>query len=398
MQLWIILHKCLEICYGLYVKQFVPIKKDVILFRSIPDYADNARALAEYMVEKGYDKYYKIYFDVENLSEYKDCIKGITFVSCKNKYDLYKLSRMRLIISAGYTMETHNNLLPARYMKPGQYRVRLWHGCGYKDRNSIDKIKIRKFDAALVPGRLFVKPKAYYWNVDEKYIFPIGYPRYKWLQEKDNKAEKLINSFKNDNNTKVVVWMPTFRNDKNGKLVDSASITQFPLVESPMQWLELDDLCRERNVTLLVKLHRLQPEYDIPFDKFANIKKIGDDTFKKADVQMYQCLALTDALISDYSSVAIDYLIVDRPIAFALQDYEEYKRTRGFVFENPKDYMPGHHLYSFDDLKSFLTDVSANIDKYKDLRLKMDNEAIARSDDYCRDILETVGIRPLKLC
>ena len=107
---------------------------------------------------------------------------------------------------------------------------------------------------------------------------------------------------------------------------------------------------------------------------------------------MYEFLAQTDALISDYSSVAVDYLIVDRPIAFALQDYEEYKRTRGFVFDDPRELMPGHHLYSFQELKLFLSDVSADKDPYRENRKQMFNVAITRSDDYCLDVLNKVGI------
>lgn len=392
LKIWIIIHKCLECCYGLLIRCFIPIERNVVLLRSIPDYADNARALAEYMVEKGYSRKYKIYFEVSNPSKYENSVEEINFVSCKKKFDLYKLSKMRLMITAEYVLETHNNILPTRYKKKGQYRVRLWHGCGYKDRNSTDDVSVRKFDAALVPGRLFVGAKARYWNVDEKYILPIGYPRYNWLIKKDDKALVMINSYKIDNNTKVVIWMPTFRNDKNGKFVDSASITQFPIVADNNQWTELDGLCKEKNVMLLVKLHRLQPNYNIPFGCFSNIREIGDNDFENADVQMYKFLAHTDALISDYSSVAIDYLIVDKPIAFALEDYEEYKRTRGFVFDNPLDYMPGHHLYSFDDLKAFVSDVSANNDKFKSQRTQMYDEAITRSDDYCRDVLNKVGI------
>ena len=137
-----------------------------------------------------------------------------------------------------------------------------------------------------------------------------------------------------------------------------------------------------------MKLHRLQPDYNIPFDDFSNIKKINNDTFEKVDVQMYKFLAFTDALISDYSSIAVDYLIIDRPIAFALQDYEEYKRTRGFVFEEPRDYMPGHHLYCLNDLIGFISDVSLGLDPYKNKRLEMRNVAISISDDYCKDLLD----------
>ena len=385
-------HKMLERCWGGYIKKNIPIDKSVVLFNSKPDFADNARALAEYMLANGYTKKYKIFFDVDNLSKYKDSVKGITFVSCKNQRKWYKLQNMRLMITAGYTMFTHGPILSERHIKPEQYNVCLWHGCGYKDRSSNDNMDVRKFDMALVPGELFVKPKSYYWNVDEKYISPIGYPRYNWLMSKSANAEKLIRLFKNTEHTKVVIWMPTFRNDKQGKLTDSKNISQFPLVADEKQWKELDTLCQEKDIVLLVKLHRIQPDYGVPYDSFINIKKINDDTFEDHCVQMYEFLAQTDALISDYSSVAVDYLIVDRPIAFALQDYEEYKRTRGFVFDDPREFMPGHHLYSFQELKPFLSDVSADKDPYRENRKQMFNVAITRSDDYCLDVLNKVGI------
>ena len=381
-------HKYLEICYGYYLKHTASVDKSVILFYSKPDYADNARIMAEYMIKNGYAKKYKIYFNVSDLAKYKDTVDGITFVSCLDKNGWYKLQKMYLMITAGYIFETHGNLLSIRYKKPEQYRVRLWHGCGYKDRDSSDNVDVRKFDVALVPGELFVKPKAYFWNVEEKYILPIGYPRYNWLMSKDDSARNLADSFRNNSNTKLIIWMPTFRNDKEGKLVDSSNITKFPLVASREQWIELNRVCKEKNVVLLVKLHRLQPDYNIPFDDFSNIKKINNDTFEKVDVQMYKFLAFTDALISDYSSIAVDYLIIDRPIAFALQDYEEYKRTRGFVFEEPRDYMPGHHLYCLNDLIGFISDVSLGLDPYKNKRLEMRNVAISISDDYCKDLLD----------
>lgn len=65
-------------------------------------------------------------------------------------------------------------------------------------------------------------------------------------------------------------------------------------------------------------------------------------------------MGYSDALITDYSSVCVDYLIVDKPIAYTLDDYEVYKQTRGFVFEDPHEYMPGHHLYRFSDLERLL--------------------------------------------
>ena len=49
------------------------------------------------------------------------------------------------------------------------------------------------------------------------------------------------------------------------------------------------------------------------------------------DIPVNRILGKADALISDYSSAAIDYLILDRPIGFLLKDVEEYGNSRGFI-------------------------------------------------------------------
>ena len=108
---------------------------------------------------------------------------------------------------------------------------------------------------------------------------------------------------------------------------------------------------------------------------------------------MYKFIGMTDALISDYSSVAVDYLIVNHPMAFTLDDFEEYRSQRGFVFDDPRVYMPGHHLYSFQDLKGVITDVAVGKDDYQRKREQMYGEAICYSDKYCKNILDKLGIR-----
>lgn len=39
-----------------------------------------------------------------------------------------------------------------------------------------------------------------------------------------------------------------------------------------------------------------------------------------------------DVMISDYSSIVFDYLLLDRPVIYLIPDYEEYRSQRGFVF------------------------------------------------------------------
>ena len=365
----------------------------LIILRSFPDYADNARALADYMLENNYGQKYKIYFDVSDLQKVTWWNKNVPFISCESKIGTYYLSSLKKVYIAGYLMSTHRPILIRKRARKEQKIINLWHGCGYKDKSSSQGKFPANFDLALVPGKLFVAPKSHFWNISKENILPIGYPRYDWLKVKDSTAQQLLDSYKINQQSKVVLWMPTYRADKNGVYNETNTITQFPLIEKVERWYELDKVCSEHNVVILVKLHPFQKEYDIPFSKFNYIKEIDNSVFDNADIPMYKFIGLTDALISDYSSVAVDYLIVNRPMAFTLDDFEEYRSHRGFVFDDPRVYMPGHHLYSLQDLKGFLSDVAVGKDDYQSKREQMYDDAICYSDNYCKSILDRFGIQ-----
>lgn len=406
--LYVLIHKFVERLYAFFIKLLYPVDDSVIILRSMPDYSDNARALSDYMLENGYTEKYKIYFDVDNLSNYKNRIEGITFISSKTKIGFsiktkigfsskakircYRLSYLRLLLTAKYLLSTHELIIRRNIARKEQCIIRLWHGCGYKTRKQPKGKIVKIFDAALVPGPLFVKIKAQFWNVDEKYILPIGYPRYDWLRQKDNSAKRLIDTFKKNEYTKIVMWMPTFRNDKNQRFVYSNNITQFPLISNIDSWNELDRFCKDNNVAIIIKLHPFQENYPIPFDSFSSIHSISNDVFDKMDIPMYKFVGLTDALISDYSSIAIDYLLVNHPIAYTLDFFEEDIKTRKFIFDDPRKYMPGHHLYNFENLKSFVHDVSIGVDPYKPQREQLCKKAINPSENYCESILTQLGI------
>lgn len=79
-----------------------------------------------------------------------------------------------------------------------------------------------------------------------------------------------------------------------------------------------------------------------------------------------------DGLISDYSSIAVDYMLLDRPLGYVLTDLESYRNTRGFVFENPEAYMPGEKIYNLEDLKDYFSHIAVGEDPLK-----------KREEDYC---------------
>jgi len=305
------------------------------------------------------------------------------------RYNEFPLKSVKLYMESGYIMATHEFSIRKKDSHPDQVYIRLWHGCGYKDTEKKSDGTIL-FDKALVPGPLFIGTKAAFWNMPETAFLAKGLPRYDWLRSTTEKARHYADSLR-DRGGKLIIWMPTFRNNRAGDKPENI-ISTFPLLARQSDWEALDQVCREQKTVVLVKLHMVQKEYAIDFSRLTNIRKLTNDDFDAAGITMYDFLGATDGLISDYSSVAVDYLVVDKPLAFALDDFEVYRNTRGFVFEDPRVYMPGHHMYTREDLYRYVSDVAREEDPYRQKRLEMMEQGLYRSDGYCAEILRELGI------
>lgn len=377
----------------LLVRLFCHIDERAIVFESFPDYSDNSRAMSEFIVSHNDELHYKVYWKVREPKRMERLHPnaGVTF--CPSRWlGCLPLKSLKIFMTAKYLMGTHGIVLPKKYCMKQQILVRLWHGCSYKDRAQHDGEKPAVFDYACVSGKLFVKPKAYFWNCKEEKILPLGFARYDWLRSCSEKAKAMKRQFVSSGE-KVVIWMPTFRNDKKGRYNSYDLVSSFPLMIDEDCWKRLDYVCQRSHVILLIKLHPNQKEYSINFESLTNIHKIDQTYFDNADVPMYEFISVTDALISDYSSISIDFLVVDKPIAFTLDDYNKYKDKRGFIFkEDTLDYMPGHHLYQFEDLVNFIDDVAHGYDRYIAERCRVRKMAIADSSHYCLDIANAIGL------
>lgn len=371
-------------------RQLGGIDENVIVFMSIPDYSDNSKALSEFLEKNGYAEKYNIYWLVEDVAKSRALYKGnkVTFLPRFDKYHEFPLRSLRICMHAHYLIWTHYGLFHKNEAIKGQISFSLWHGCGYKDNNN-KRISSVRFDRCLVPGPLFVKTKAKFWRISEDFLIPAGYPRYDWLLNPSNKAKSYRNRILGDNKH-LIIWMPTFRNST--KSYAEGIISQFPIIHDEKDWMLLDEECYQKGVVILLKLHTIQKKYNIKFENFKNIINIDNETLDINEINLYELLSVTDGLISDYSSVAFDYLIVNNPIAYTLDDYEVYKNTRGFVFDNPKEYMPGHHLYKMNDLIQFVDSISLERDPYMEKRNKIKQEAIHDSSHYCQDIAKLLKL------
>lgn len=86
----------------------------------------------------------------------------------------------------------------------------------------------------------------------------------------------------------------------------------------------------------------MQDISDLKIKSVSNIRVLTGNDVKKLTVDNYRLMKDCDALISDYSSAAYDFLQCNKSIAYDFSDIQDYKL--GLSVDNPEDYMAGHYI------------------------------------------------------
>lgn len=364
-----------------------------IVMESRPDFTDNARALYDYMIEKNYNKKYHIIWLVDSPEFYKEYrCKNVKFVRKFGKYH-----RSRTVAAYYYTLKSKYVIFThaCRWVEKknkNQMYLNLWHGCGYKAAREEEGMT-NVFDYCLVPGDVFVETKKQFFCCGADKILALGYPRYNLLKKNNPKAKEFLNQL-NPNAVKNILWMPTFRDSEQLLHYEDPipAIIGFPLMRTVYDFQKLDELSRAAKVNLIIKWHRNSSHCNGEKVNYTNVFYLDNDDLAENNLQLYELIGETDALITDFSSVAIDYLLLDKSIGFTMDDYDDYERTRGFVFEDAKKYMPGTYMYNLEDLGRFLHDIAEGKDEFKAKRDAIMPETHNQTEDYCARILEKFGI------
>ena len=251
----VLYHSFLDV-YAFFYRRLGSINDNTIVFQSKPDYSDNSRALSDYLVKSGYLDKYKIFWVVNDVDYCQRMFSEskVHFLKLTNRFGEYKLYSLRVIMSAKMLLGTHGTIFPPCKSLKGQKHILLWHGCSFKKKTEDSILSKKDFDYALVAGPLFVSTKSEYWNSDEKYILPLGYPRYDWLRQQISKAEQFSAMIKG-NADKIIVWMPTFRDHVKGRYGSYDGEVRFPLIQEEAEWISLDETCQLLNIKLAIKLH-----------------------------------------------------------------------------------------------------------------------------------------------
>ena len=232
------------------------------------------------------------------------------------------------------------------------------------------------FTYMIASSDLYVPIMAKEYECPESCIKVAGDPMADYLL----KADKNVYDFKEYN--KVIVWAPTFRNSVLMGYKDSNMDTLVPLFEE-QDYSELNGLLQKYGIKLIIKLHPIQTVPKGLQRHFSHLSIYSNDEFAASGYDWYTLIANSDGLIGDYSTVSMQYLLLDKPEAFVVPDIDDYAGNRGFVFEKPEDYMGGHIIKTKEEFDQFIHDFASGEDKYKEKRHWVCDQVFKYKDAKC---------------
>jgi len=351
-----------------------------VLFYINSDLRESNKVLFDYMLEHGYNKKYEIVVACRDYAKYvEQKIANVRFISC-NKATFEFFSSGKVFYSVGRIP-----FFPAK----DQVVMQMWHGVPLKNADEGLKkthtLQHQYYTWLLSPSE-HLKPVFSKWlSVPEERIYVGGYPRCDYLFCKEKKYD-----FGEYN--KLILWTPTFRKSATRGYSDVDMKDRIIPILSADKFKDVNEYLRKLGVKVIVKLHPAQDLSNYNLVELDHFILLSHSEFMAKKMDLYYLASQTDALITDYSSIYFDYMLIDKPIGFTIDDMEEYKANRGFSLD-PEVYMPGTKMASYDELLDFFKEVSEGADSYAEERRAV-NELVNqyREGGYCKRILEFCGV------
>ena len=133
----------------------------------------------------------------------------------------------------------------------------------------------------------------------------------------------------------ICLYAPTYRKNMTNPF------------ESVIDLKDLCDFSGRHNMLIVLKLHPIMHgQYE--FDDYPNLVVFASNN------DVYPLMPLCDILITDYSSIYFDYLLLDRPIIFFPYDLESYLKEDSNMYFDYDAMTPGPKCRTQKDLENEL--------------------------------------------
>ncbi len=221
------------------------------------------------------------------------------------------------------------------------------------------------------------------FRISESQCIQTGCPRNRMLQLPLKDVDEFVSRYESDETKllvekiqkyeKVFVYMPTWRDSQRDCFANGFDLNA------------LNECVAKQNACVLMK-----PHANTIIDKSI---KYSNLFFLDGNVDMYCILPYTHTLITDYSSILYDYILMpNKNVILFHYDYDEYVNSREFIFDI-KDNIVGRQVYTFDELLNVISSNDYEMNKldYQRILNKFWGDTIGANS--CELILNKLGLK-----
>lgn len=319
--------------------------------------------------------------DMKLISNFLEKNKDCNMVFLTKKFDntlINKLKYLYEFILQTYHINTSrvvvidgNNFAVSNVKKKEEtVVVQIWHACGAIKKFGCDysrRYAISNYDYVITSSSASKKCFASAFHMPEDRILPLGVAKTDRLFDKSR-----IKRYRNEmakkypciEGKKVVLYAPTFRGDG----VFSKSYMD----------IDLDKFAEKLSddYIIMYKMH--------PISQY-NKKQENCNIINVCDESLYRLFAISDMLVTDYSAIMYDYLILEKPIYFYTPDLGEYVSNRG-IYWDYENYVPGTICYTEEELAKNIINKKYDLKKVNEMKNQffdyLDGNSTKRIGDF----------------
>jgi CDP-glycerol glycerophosphotransferase (TagB/SpsB family) len=292
-------------------------------------YRCNIRLIAEELSSEGKNVF--LFYEGNTSNELKNILdeQGIVLL---NKFNISSL--FHILTSANVVIGHSIRDAYISQRAHGRKVINLWHGVPiksiemaipYDDDPHRQKLILKNakiYDSMIASSHIDRLAMASSFGISPRKVMITGLPRYDYLtgtapmaSDLQRMEQALITAL---NGRKLILYAPTFR-ETTGNSAFNDEVVQ--------DLITLNNYCTANNLVLGIRSHIADPIGQ----KFVNdnILKLNSDVISETNI----LLKHVHCLITDFSSIWVDYLLLDRPIIGYAKDYENYlNKERGFLY------------------------------------------------------------------
>lgn len=262
---------------------------------------------------------------INGSTEYKEALARTRYLITDNSFSIYFIKRQ------------------------DQVYLNTWHGTPLKALGRTDlrnSMSIGNVQSNMLKADFLLHPNHYTKDIMMKdYMVErlfrnktvvLDYPRNDALYAQDHR-EEIIAKYGLEGK-KLIAYMPTWRGTGRDVDIEEQISETRRIIDGISGMLHDDEM-------LCVNLHFL-------LGSNIDLSGLGNVILFPQEYETYDFLAACDALITDYSSVAIDFAGTGRDIILYMYDYEEYRDDKGFYLDIRE--LPFRQAYNEEELEKCL--------------------------------------------